>query len=248
MPRPAATAGSRAARRARSRSRPTMCRTTAGAGLAKALVPRRGSQLGLDVAPWSGRAEGSLASIASTSASRAGGTSGLSRDGGAGCSLRIACSTEKRGTAFEGAAAGQHLVEDDARGRTRPWRCRLRARPPAPATCTPACRSMGPSVVIFWRTSPVIDRVEAVGERAVREAEVEHLHVPVGAHHHVLRLDVAVHDARPMRRAEGAGQLPRDVERPLDRQRRQSRSPAASGPGTNSCTISRSPESVSRIS
>ena len=65
------------------------------------------------------------------------------------------------------------------------------------------------------------DRVHRVGERAVREAEVEHLHVPVGAHHHVLGLDVTVHHASPVRCAEGAGQLARDVECAFHRQRRR---------------------------
>jgi hypothetical protein len=69
-------------------------------------------------------------------------------------------------------------------------------------------------------------RLREAGRRARRlalerfgEAEVEHLHAPLGRHLHVRRLEVAVDDALLVRRVERAGDLDRDRERLVDRQR-----------------------------
>ena len=47
--------------------------------------------------------------------------------------------------------------------------------------------------------------------KKARQPEVEHLDVAVCAHHHVLGLDVAVHDARGMRHAQRLRNLAADV-------------------------------------
>ena len=52
-----------------------------------------------------------------------------------------------------------------------------------------------------------------------REAEVEHLHVAVGADHDVFGLDVAVDDAGGVRRGQRARHLPPDVNRRRERLR-----------------------------
>ena len=49
-----------------------------------------------------------------------------------------------------------------------------------------------------------------VETHAARDAEVEHLHGAIRAHHHVLRLDVAVHETTCVRRRERA----RDLDEP----------------------------------
>ena len=52
----------------------------------------------------------------------------------------------------------------------------------------------------------------------LREAEVEHLHPPVGRHHHVGGLEVAVDDASLVRRGERVGDCFADGEEPIDGQ------------------------------
>jgi hypothetical protein len=52
----------------------------------------------------------------------------------------------------------------------------------------------------------------------VRNAEVDHLDVPIRFDQDVVRLDVAVHQPLPMRRLQCRGHLRRDVERLVFRQ------------------------------
>jgi hypothetical protein len=70
--------------------------------------------------------------------------------------------------------------------------------------------------------------VAAAGE--LRQTEVDDLHEPVVAHHDVLGLDIAVHDAGGVRFCQALGHLERQVDdtphrqrRPVDR--RQSQTP-----------------------
>ena len=59
-----------------------------------------------------------------------------------------------------------------------------------------------------------------------RDAEVRHLHAPLGVDEHVVRLDVAVHDPVAMREAQRGEDLPRVVDR--DRHRRGPRATISS--------------------
>src|SRR4029453_9583312 len=61
------------------------------------------------------------------------------------------------------------------------------------------------------------------------EAEIENFHVAVRPDHDVFRLDVAMYDARGMRRSQCADDLRRYVEGLADRQFRPRHSPAQRG-------------------
>ena len=61
-----------------------------------------------------------------------------------------------------------------------------------------------------------------------REAEVEHLHRAVGAHLDVRGLEIAMDDALLVRRFERFGDLPRDRQRLVERDRPRARSAATS--------------------
>ena len=139
-PAPAATPGRSDASRARSRSRPDHVAEDGRRGRRPRHSRPTAAVSSASISSVVGRADASLASIASTSASSAGGTSGLRREGGAGCSLRIACSTENRGSRprMDGGPSASRRTR--SRVRTRRWRCRSGARWPARVTCTPACR------------------------------------------------------------------------------------------------------------
>jgi hypothetical protein len=53
----------------------------------------------------------------------------------------------------------------------------------------------------------------------LRQTEVEDLDQPVFGHHHVLGLQIPVHDTRLVRPRQSVGDLSRDLEQPLHRQR-----------------------------
>ena len=67
--------------------------------------------------------------------------------------------------------------------------------------------------------------VTAAGD--AREAEVEHLHVAIVAHHHVVWLDVAVHDLRGVRDGQRLRDLARDVDGAIEREALPHRLPQA---------------------
>ena len=77
-------------------------------------------------------------------------------------------------------------------------------------------------------------RLGHLGGAAPRDPEVGHLHVPVRADDHVVRLDVAVDDLVPVRFGERAQDLPRELDR---RQRR-------SGPLADEQLLERRPVEV----
>ena len=74
------------------------------------------------------------------------------------------------------------------------------------------------------------------GAYGAREAEVEHLGLAVGRELDVGGLEVAVHDALLVRRAEAVRHLARDLERLGDRQRTFSSRSASVSPSTSSST------------
>ena len=131
-----------------------------------------------------------------------------------------------RSVAAEQRGAGRHLAEDRARARTG----RSGSRPGRPLACSGDMYSSVPSSMpacVPWRVS--VSRASSVAERRrreLREAEVEHLEQPVGRHHQVLGLEVAVDDAGAVRLREAVGELRPEIEQLRDRQR-AARQPAA---------------------
>ncbi len=79
------------------------------------------------------------------------------------------------------------------------------------------------------------------GSRELGEAEVEHLHVAVVAHHHVLGLEVAVHDAGGVRGDQCLRHLGGDVERPARLETAARRSVRSVTPSMNSVAMKRRP-------
>src|SRR5215216_252242 len=73
---------------------------------------------------------------------------------------------------------------------------------------------------VVERADPLLRaRLAAARERLLREPEVAQVDVPGRIHHHVLRLDVAMHVAGPVDRVEGVAEPHRDARRPLRLQR-----------------------------
>ena len=116
----------------------------------------------------------------------------------------------------------EHLVEHARRTPRCRCACRPVCRAPARATCRPPCRGSSPICVIagdvivgeFATLADVAGRFQRL-----RQAEVEHLHRAVGAHLDVRRLQVAVDDALLVRGLERVGDLPRDRQGVLERNR-----------------------------
>ena len=137
-------------------------------------------------------------------------------------------------------AAKRRDPGDEPRTASRRTRTGQRARRrasctiPARAPCNRPCRGCAPSAVAseavrwFLEAAPrrAADRIDP------REAEVEDLDLALVAHHHVVGLEVAVHDAALMRLHQRARDGPRDAERlgerrapPAHRARRAERPP-----------------------
>ena len=121
------------------------------------------------------------------------------------------------------ALAGQHLVEDDAE---RPDVAALvdgAARAPARDSCRPRCRGSRRAcviagVVIVGDVRHARRTTAAVLHR-LGQTEVEHLHRAVGPHFDVRGLQVAVDDALLVRGFERFGDLSRDRQRVVERDR-----------------------------
>ena len=88
-------------------------------------------------------------------------------------------------------------------------------------------------------------RCDARRLHRLRQAEVQHLHRAVRSHLDVRRLQVAMDDALLVRRFERLGDLLRDGQRLVDRDRPRARCAAArSSPSTSSITSARTPLDV----
>ncbi len=119
----------------------------------------------------------------------------------------------------EGALAGEHLVEDDAerelvRAEIHRLAARLLRRHVAGGPHDRALASLllrdGPVAAVGAVLLPLVD---------LGEAEVQDLGQAVAGDHHVLGLEVAVHDARLVRPRESVGELGRERDGALRRQR-----------------------------
>ena len=90
-------------------------------------------------------------------------------------------------------------------------------------------------------------RARRVAGQDLREAEVQHLHRAVGGQLDVRGLQVAVDDAALVGVLEGVGQLQRDRQRFVKRQREPRAIRSASvGPSTSSMTIARTSPSCAK--
>ena len=88
-----------------------------------------------------------------------------------------------------------------------------------------------------WESSRAsADASAPAGVDRFRQTEVEHLHRAVGADLDVRGLEIAVNDALLVRRFERVGNLPRDRERLVDRERPRAMRCERSSPSTSSIT------------
>ena len=117
---------------------------------------------------------------------------------------------EDGGSTLERAAAGEELVHDDAEGELIGAEVHLFARRLLRRHGTGRAHDQ-PGVGAERGPLPVVFHHRQLGQ-----AEVQHLQVAVGPDHDVLGLDVAVHDAAPMRGRERAGHLRADIDRFTD--------------------------------
>ena len=161
----------------------------------------------------------------------------LRRGGGEGLGLVADDRGERLGgrVLLEGAAAGEHLVEDRAeRELVRP---EVRRTPRGLlGRHVPDCPHHGARL----RAARALrDRlVVSVAERRerLREAEVEELRAPLLRDDHVLGLEVAVHDAARVRRRERVGDLGSDREGAAEGNRLWTRRSRSVAPSTSSMT------------
>ena len=109
----------------------------------------------------------------------------------------------ERRVAGEGDAAREHLVEDDAGGVKVGRRPRRRS-----------ARLLGREVL---RRADDRSRLRHLARGGAGDAEVHHLQAPVGSDDDVVRLDVAVDGAVPVRELERGEDLARVVDRDADR-------------------------------
>ena len=155
-------------------------------------------------APPSGnRSAGSLASARSISSRTAGGTSAGSGGGGR---LMCASAIATCEAPSNGRDAGQALVADDAEGVDVGGRGDLHA-----------LRLLGGEVLRGAHDHAGAG--ERGGVAGLGDAEVGQLDHAVRADQQVARLDVAVHDAGPVRGRQPVGGLAEHVQRPVDGQR-----------------------------
>ena len=145
------------------------------------------------------RAFGSFASARAKNASIAAGSCGKNAADGGGGSLSCSCRTESSllPSGGNGGRPGEHLVEDDRR----------RVEIASPVERLPQDLLGGHVGARARRDARVGRPLPAFAGDALRDAEVRELHDAVAAHEHVLRLDVAMHDAERVERGERAEQL-----------------------------------------
>ena len=148
-----------------------------------------------------GREEGSRASSDVMSAEAAGGSPGLSRSGGSGVATASAVRIAIASGPSKGSSARGHLIEDATEAEEVAER---RDRAAAGLLGAHVVRRAGDLVGL----APVGVRLQAP-----RQAEVEDLHPAATAFEpEVRRLDVAVHQAAPMRDVQPFGDLAGDPE------------------------------------
>ena len=88
---------------------------------------------------------------------------------------------------------------------------------------TPVCVIAGVVIVGDCDRACPAKRAARSGLHRLREAEVQHLHRAVGSHLDVRGLQIAVDDPLLVRRFERLGDLPRDRQRFVERDRRRAR-------------------------
>ena len=175
-----------------------------------------------------------LEAAAQQRANRQAGTSAGSASQ-SGSPRSTAASVSRHVLAVERTLARQHLVEHAAE---RPDVARLSDRlapAPAPATMYAAVPRITPTpviiagVVIVGDCGDVGGAGRAAGSVRLRQAEVEDLHGAVGPHLDVRGLQIAVDDPLLVRRFERLGDLLRDRQRLVERDR-PARDPLRRGP------------------
>ena len=168
--------------------------------------------------------------------------------------VSTAASVSEHVSPSNSARAGQHLVEHDAeRPDVRALVDGL-ARAPAPGLMYAAVPRIMPRRVIAGvghasanSATRRADPIARVRLQRLCQTEVEHLDRAVGADLDVRGLQIAMDDPLLVRGFERVGDLPRDRQRLVERDRRRARSAASrSSPSTSSITSAVTPSRLSR--